>query len=77
MAYLTCFQQNAKKKTQRWSLLHQQQINQNDVDHKINDVTNVPVFSSKKQDYIKFFLQATLGLLLRFAAKIWCHFVSN
>ena len=77
MAYLTCFQQNAKKMTQRCSLLHQQQITQNDVDHKINDVTNVPVYSSKKHDYIKFFLQATLGLLLRLAAKIWCHLVSN
>ena len=45
MTYLTCFQQNAKKKTQRCLLLHQQQITQNDVDHKINDVTNVPVYS--------------------------------
>ena len=45
MTYLTCFQQNAKKETQQCSLLHQQQITQNDVDHKINDVTNVPVYS--------------------------------
>ena len=27
--------------------------------------------------YIKFFLQATLVLLLKLASKIWCHFVSN
>ena len=26
---------------------------------------------------MKFFLQATLGLLLKFSSKIWCHFVSN
>ena len=45
--------------------------------HEINDVTNVPVHSELKQDYINFFMQATFGLLLKLASKIWCHFVSN
>ena len=35
---------------------------QNDVYHKINDVTNVPVYSRLKQDCINFFLQATLSM---------------
>ena len=48
---------------------------QNDVYHKINDVTNVPVYSRLKQDYINFFLQATFGLFLKLAFKIWCHLV--
>ena len=52
-------------------------MTQNDVYHKINDVTNVPVCSRLQQDYIKFFLQANLGLLLKLESKIWCHFVSN
>ena len=45
MTYLVCLQQNAKKKTQPFSILHNQQITQNAVHHKINDVTNVPVNS--------------------------------
>ena len=52
-------------------------MTQNDVYHKINDVTNVPVYSRINQDYLNFFLQATLGLLLKLASRIWCHFVSN
>ena len=52
-------------------------MTQNDVYHKINDVTNVHVYSRLKQDYINFFLQATFGLLLKLAFKIWCHFVYN
>ena len=52
-------------------------MTQNDVYHKINDVTNVPVFSRLKQDYINFFLQAPFGLLLKLASKIWRHFVKN
>ena len=39
--------------------------NSNDVKDEINDVTTVPVCSKLKQDYIKFFVQATLGLLLK------------
>ena len=38
--------------------------NSSDVYHKINDVTNVPVYSRLKQDNINFFLQATFELLL-------------
>ena len=49
----------------------------NDVYHKINNVTNVPVYSRLKQDYINFFQQATLSMYLKLASKIWCHFVSN
>ena len=30
-----------------------------------------------KQDYINVFAQATFGLLLKLASKIWCHFVKN
>ena len=52
-------------------------MTQNDVYHKIDDVTNVPVYSRLKQNYINFFLQATFGLLLKLASKIWCHFVEN
>ena len=52
-------------------------MTQNDVYHKIDDVTNVHVYSRLKQDYINFFLQATFGLLLKLAFKIWCHFVYN
>ena len=39
----------------------------------------MPVYSSSrlKQHYINFFLQATLGLLLKLASKSWCHFVKN
>ena len=77
MTYLACIKRIAKKKTHRGSLLHHQQITQNDVYHKINDVTNVPVYSRFKQDYINSFLQATLSMFLKLAAKIWCHFVSN
>ena len=58
------------------SLLHHQEITQNDVYHRINDVTNVPVYLRLKQDYINFFLQAKL-MYLKFASKSWCHFVSN
>ena len=36
--------------------------NLNDVYHKINDVTNVPVCSRLKQDFINFFLQGTLPM---------------
>ena len=39
--------------------------------HKINDVTNVPVYSRLKQEHINFFLQATLRLILKLASKIW------
>ena len=35
------------------------------------------VYSRLKQDYINFFLQATLGLLLKLASKIWRHFDKN
>ena len=63
MTYFACFQQNAKKKTQICSLLHH---------HKINDVTNVPVYSRLKQDYIKFFRKQLcdryLNLHLKFCA---------
>ena len=52
-------------------------LSQNEVYHKINDVTNVPVYSRLKQDCINFFLQATSSLHLKLASKIWCHFVSN
>ena len=38
---------------------------------------NVPVYWGLKQNYINFILQATFGLLLKLATKIWCHFVSN
>ena len=44
---------------------------------KINDVTNVPVYSRLKQDYVNVFLQASFGLLLKRASKSWCHFVEN
>ena len=74
MAYLACFQQNGKKTTQRCSLLHHQLITQNDVYHKINDVTNVHVYSRLKQDYKNFFLPAFFGLLLKLASKFLCHF---
>ena len=78
MTYYACFKQIAKKKkTHRCSLLHHQQIIQNDVYHKIYDVTNVPVYSRLKQDYIYLFLQATLSMNLKLASKIWCHFISN
>ena len=77
MTYLTGFKQNAKKKTPRSSLLHHQEITQNDVYHKINDVTNVPVSSRLKQDFINFFMQETLSMYLKAASKIWFHFVSN
>ena len=77
MTYQACLKQNAKKKTQRCLLLHHQYITQNDVYHKINDVTNVPVYSKLKQDYIIFFLKATLSMYLKLASKILCHFVSN
>ena len=53
MTYLACFQKDAKKTTEQCSLLYHQLINQNDVYHKINDVTNVSVYSRLKQDYIK------------------------
>ena len=43
----------------------------------MNDVTNVPVHSRLKHDYINFFLQATLSTYLELASKIWCHFASN
>ena len=38
---------------------------------------NVHVYSRLKQDYINFFLQATLSMYLKLESKIWCHFVSN
>ena len=52
-------------------------MTQNDVYLKINDVTNVHVYSRLKQDYINFFLQAALSLYLKVVSKIRCHFVSN
>ena len=52
-------------------------MTQNDVYHKLNDVTNVPFYSRLKQGYINVFLQASFGLLLKLAFKIWCHFVQN
>ena len=52
-------------------------MTQNDDYHKINDVTKVPVYSGLKQGYINFIPQATFGLLLKLASKIWCHFVLN
>ena len=52
-------------------------MTQNDIYHEINVVTNVPVYSRIKQNYLNFFLQATLRLLLKPASKIWCHFVEN
>ena len=61
MTYLT-FQQRAKKTTQGCLLLHRQYITQNDIYHKINDVTNVPVYSRLKYDYFNFILQATFKL---------------
>ena len=51
MAYLACFQQNAKQTARRCSLLHHQYITQNDVYHKINDVTNVPVYLIETELY--------------------------
>ena len=58
--------------TLRCSLLHHQLITQNDVYHRINDVTNVPVYLGLKEDYLNFFLQATseccLNLHLKFGA---------
>ena len=69
MTYLECFQQTTKKTTQGCSLLHHQSITQNDDDHKLHDVTNVPVYSRLKQEYIIFFLQATLGLFLNLYLK--------
>ena len=36
----------------------------------MNDVTNVPVYSGLKQDYINVFLHATFELLLILASKI-------
>ena len=77
MAYLACFKQNTKKEDTAMLLLYHQWITQNDVYHKINDVTNVPVYSRLKQDYINFFLQATVHMYLKLASKIWCHYVSN
>ena len=53
------------------------EITQNDVYHKINDVTNVPVYSRLKQDYMNLFLKATLLMYLKLPPKIWCHFVVN
>ena len=35
----------------------------------------MPVYSRLKQDYINFILQATFGLLLKLASKIWRQFV--
>ena len=35
------------------------------------------VYSRLKQDYINFFLQATLSMYRKLASKIWCYFVSN
>ena len=37
----------------------------------------MPVYSRLKQEYINFFLQATLFIYLKLASKIWCPFVSN
>ena len=71
MTYLACFSKTQRK---RHSDVYYY-ITQNDVYNKINDVTNVSVYSRLKYDYINFFLQATLGLLLKLAFKIWCHFV--
>ena len=77
MIYKGCFKQNAKKKTQRCSLLLHQWITQNDVYHKINDVTNVPVYARLKLSSINFFLQATLSMFHKLASKICYHFVST
>ena len=52
------------------------QITQNGIYHKIIDVTNMPVYSRLKQDYINFLLNANLLMYLKLASKIWCHFVS-
>ena len=62
MAYLAYFQQNAKNKLQRCSSWHQQ-ITQNDVYSKIDDVTNLSVYLRFKQDYINFFTQAAARML--------------
>ena len=37
--------------------------------HKISGVTNVPVYSRLKHDYIKFILLAIIGLLRKLASK--------
>ena len=37
----------------------------------------MPVYSRLKQEYINFFLQATLFIYLKLASEICCHFVSN
>ena len=37
----------------------------------------MPVYSRSKQDYINFFLKATLLMYLKLASKISCHFVFN
>ena len=36
-----------------------------------------PLSTTRKQDFINFFLQETLSMYLKLASKIWCHFVSN
>ena len=55
-----------------------QYITQNGVDYKINDIiTNVPAYSTLKQNNISFILQPTLRRFLKLASKIWCQFVSN
>ena len=43
----------------------------------MNDVINVHAYSRWKQDYITFYLRATLRMLLKLAFKIWCQFVGN
>ena len=53
VTYLAYFQQNAKK---RYSNVHYyitSRLLKNDAYYKINDVTNLPVYSILKQDYIK------------------------
>ena len=44
--------------------------NSNDVYYKINDVTNVPVYSKLKQDFMNVFLQANLSMYVKLASKI-------
>ena len=73
MTYLAYFQQNAKNKILRCSLLLNKKITKNDVYYKINEVTNVPAYSRLKQDCMKLFLQASLRMLLKLASKIWCQ----
>ena len=70
MAYLACFKQNRKIKDTAMFIIASPVDNKNDVYHKINDVTNVPVYSRLKQDYMscKQLCLCTLNLHLKFGA---------